>query len=37
VRKSAFKDDPYFEEVLEIMAENRRKIDKDFGSVNYSI
>ena len=22
-----FKDDPYFEEVLEIMAENRRKMD----------
>ena len=24
-----FKDDPYFEEVMEIMAENRRKMDKD--------
>jgi hypothetical protein len=23
-----FKDDPYFEEVLEIMAENRRKMDR---------
>ena len=23
-----FKDDPYFEEVLEIMAENRRKMDQ---------
>lgn len=24
-----FKDDPYFEEVLKIMTENRRKMDKD--------
>lgn len=24
-----FKDDPYFEEVIEIMAENRRKLDAD--------
>lgn len=24
-----FKDDPYFEEVLEIMAENRRKMDRN--------
>jgi len=24
-----FKDDPYFEEVLEIMAANRRKMDRD--------
>jgi hypothetical protein len=24
-----FKDDPYFVEVLEIMAENRRKMDRD--------
>jgi hypothetical protein len=24
-----FKDDPYFEVVLEIMAENRRKMDQD--------
>ena len=24
-----FKGDPYFEEVLEIMAENRRKMDRE--------
>jgi len=24
-----FKDDPYFEEVLQIMAENRQKMDRD--------
>jgi hypothetical protein len=24
-----FKDDPYFEEVIQIMAENRRKMDAD--------
>ncbi len=24
-----FKDDPYFEEVIDIMAENRRKMDAD--------
>jgi hypothetical protein len=24
-----FKDDPYFQDVLEIMAENRRKMDED--------
>jgi hypothetical protein len=24
-----FKDDPYFDEVIDIMAENRRKMDAD--------
>ena len=27
-----FKDDPYFQEVLDIMAENRRKMDEDADS-----